>query len=237
MTAPAIVSSRSGDVTHLRIARAASGNRLTLETIALLEQSIRSADCSLLTLTSEGTDFCLGREPSGARPETAPEIRARLARPITSLYDAIASAPFPILGAVQGRASGFGCALATSCDITIAADDARFGLPELVGGIPPTLAMSTMLRRVAPKTLGWLVYGGKEISAADARLLGMVSEVVAPAELAGALAAVVDRLVKIPRDVLYAVKEFLRNAPAMSGAAGVDYATALLAASISPEAR
>ena len=54
----------------------------------------------------------------------------KMIAPILDVYDAIADAPQPIVCIVQGAAFGFGCALATACDITIAAEGTRFRLDE-----------------------------------------------------------------------------------------------------------
>ena len=145
-----IIAKRDTSVLRIQIDRGADGNLLSLEMIGRLEGLIRSAaQCTVISLSSSGPDFCLGRDHKN-RPvmATAMEVRDRLTRPIMGLYEAIASSPAPVVCAVQGRASGLGCALATCCDITLAADDATFRLPELEGNLPPTLAISAMMTRM-----------------------------------------------------------------------------------------
>jgi enoyl-CoA hydratase len=218
---------------HLRIARPDEGNILSLEMIRALSGAIWAADrAQVILLHSEGPDFCLGRDHGVSRPKVAPvatEVRENLARPLMALYEAISAAPVPVICAVQGRASGLGCALATCCDITIAAADARFGLPEMKHDLPPTLAIFGMMTRIPRKTLGWLVYGMGEISAADARQFGMVSEVVPPGELTAAVGRIEAALSARSREAVTAVKEYLRSAPSMSPQGAADYATSLLA--------
>ena len=87
-----------------------------------------------------GDDFCLGRDPDGApeqAPKTAVDMREALTAPILGFYDAVRGAEVPVVATVQGRAAGFGCAAAAVCDVTVAADDARFSLPEMKHDLPP----------------------------------------------------------------------------------------------------
>ncbi len=109
-------------------------------------------------------------------------MRRNVTEPILNVYDEIAAAPQPVVCAVQGLAHGFGCAIATACDISIAADGARFKLPEMEKDLPPTLAISAMMARVPRKALTFMVYSMTEIDAHTALQLGIVSAVVPQAE-------------------------------------------------------
>src|SRR3546814_7438077 len=88
--------------------------------------------------------------------------------PILGVYDAFRRLPVPVLTLVQGRALGFGCAMVGASDVAIAAASARFALPEMKHGIPPTLAISALVPRVAAKTVADLVYSAEEIDASSA---------------------------------------------------------------------
>ncbi len=124
---------------------------------------------------------------------------------------------------------GFGCALATSCDITIASQAARFCLPELEKNLPPTLAISAMMSRVPQKALIWLVYSMHEIDAQAALRLGLVSYVVPPAQLETQSDKLIDELCTRSRDTLVGVKDYFRVAPTLQGRAASDLAGNLLA--------
>ncbi|HAM40980.1 MAG TPA: enoyl-CoA hydratase, partial [Candidatus Omnitrophica bacterium] len=102
---------------------------------------------------------------------------------VFNCYGAFRRSPIPIVGVVQGRAVGFGCALAALCDITIASDAAKFQLPEMGHNIMPTMAMSALVDRVPRKALMYLVYSTAVIGAERALSFGLVSEVVPAAEL------------------------------------------------------
>jgi enoyl-CoA hydratase/carnithine racemase len=231
-----IRAGRDGDVATITIDRPTEGNRLTLAMVKDLAAAFRAAgqsDAKVVTLRSIGEVFSLGRDAGGRAAEgprsTALEMRTTLIAPLLDVYDAIASTRQPIVCSVQGAAHGFGCALATACDITIASDAARFRLPELEKNIPPTLAISAMMTRVPQKALTWLVYSMQEIDARTALQFGLASQVVASAELVSESDRLVAELRDKSRDALIGVKDYLRDATGLNGHAAASLAGNLLA--------
>ena len=193
------------------------GNLVTSAMVALLHAAITSIprEAKLLVLCGAGTDFCKGRDYAHApeqgeegRAPTAVAIRANMTAPITALYGAIHRVPVPTLALVQGVAQGFGTALAGSCDIAVASDEATFRLPEMGGGLPPTLAMTALWPR-AIASLPWLVYTGSRISASRAREAGLVDETVATGSLAARGTEIADTIGAQPPEAIAAVKEYL----------------------------
>jgi enoyl-CoA hydratase len=113
----------------------------------------------------------------------------------------------PVIAAVRGFALGGGLELALACDLIVAAEDARFGQPELnVGLIPGAGGSQRLPRAIGLRTAKELVYTGRIITAQEAHELGLVNRVVpvkalerAVRELAriiGTKSAVVLRLAK-----------------------------------------
>ena len=142
-----------------------------------------------------GADFCLGREPKpipGGRTDTAFNAHAAVMGPILAVYRAARECPVPIIAAVHGRASGFGCGLVGVCDVALADADARFALPEMARGTPPTLVMCA-LADVNRKALVEMVYSGDEVDAHTALAIGLVSRVVPSGGVDAALDALLAR--------------------------------------------
>ena len=241
MNSNIIQTKREGELAIITIDRAAEGNMLTVEMLGELSAAFRhmsGTDAKVVILRSTGADFCRGRDTKAARSApTALAVRASVIAPLLDVYDAMANTPQPIVSAVQGRAIGFGCALATASDITIAADNARFRLPELEKDLPPTLAISAMMARVHRKALTWMVYSMEEIDARTAWDIGIVSKVVAPDQIDGSVAKLSALLSARSREALVAVKDYMRSAPMMEPRGAADYAGNLLSAVLSSASR
>ncbi|AOR80520.1 enoyl-CoA hydratase-related protein [Novosphingobium resinovorum] len=96
----------------------------------------------------------------------------------------------PLIAAVRGAALGGGCELALACDMIVASDDARFGLPEVKRGLFAGAGGVHRLPRAIPRNVALeLIATGDPMSAADARAYGLVNRVVPSAEVLGAALA------------------------------------------------
>lgn len=103
---------------------------------------------------------------------------------ITRNWDRIRAVRKPIIAAVSGFALGGGCELAMMCDIVIAADNTRFGQPEIKLGIIPGAGGTQRLPRAVSKAKAMdLVLTGRMMDAAEAERAGLVSRVVPAAKL------------------------------------------------------
>lgn len=98
--------------------------------------------------------------------------------------NAIEALPIPVIAAVNGFALGGGCELALACDFIYASEKAKFGLPEVTLGVIPgfggTQRLSRLIGRARAKEL---IFTGDLIDAVKAREIGLVLEVLPPAEL------------------------------------------------------
>src|SRR5215831_7013361 len=214
-----ILHEKAGDVSTIILNRPEAGNKQTDATWAQVTDMVGAAaqDSRVILFKGAGNDFCLGREAMG---QPGPVLEAYGVRDrsetIFNLYGAFRNAKVPIIGVVQGRAVGLGCALAALCDITIASDKARFQFPEMAHEIMPTIAMSALVDRVPPKATTYMLYSTQEIDAQKALMFGLVSEVVPAHELDGAVGQLIDHLKKVPTPALLAVKEYARSAFSMT---------------------
>lgn len=222
-----ILREKDGDITTITLNRPEIGNRVSDPMAGQLAELIDDAakESRLILFRGAGDEFCLGREAMGERgplPE-AYELRGKV-EVIFNLYDAFRRSKVPVIGIVQGRAIGFGCALAALCDITIASEKARFQLPEMGHNIMPTIAISALIDRVPRKALMYLVYSTAEIDAHKALTYGLVSDVVPADGLASAVDQLISRLKKYSLPALMAVKEYARSAYGLSTQAANDFA-------------
>ena len=223
-----ILKEKDGDITTITLNRPEAGNRQTDGTWAEVTRLLDDAakDSRLILFKGAGEDFCLGRETMGQPPPTpAPEaysVRDR-SETIFNLYGAFRNAKAPIIGIVQGRAVGLGCALAALCDITIAGDKARFQFPETAHRIMPTIEFSALVDRVPRKAATYMIYSTAEIDAHKALTFGLISNVVPQQELDANVKALVEHFKKMPLPAVFAVKEYARTAFDIGAQAATDF--------------
>ncbi len=100
-------------------------------------------------------------------------------RKFAQLFKVIIGLKKPMVGRINGHAMGGGLGLAAACDIVIAAEDCKFGTPEINVGLFPYVIMATLLRVTsAPKRLLEMMLTGGRIDAQEAMQLGLVNHVV-----------------------------------------------------------
>lgn len=93
-------------------------------------------------------------------------------------FAAVESSPLPVIAAVNGFALGGGCELAIACDIVIASDNARFGMPEARIGLVPGYGVTRSAASIGLHWSKWLVFTGEVIEASTAERIGLVQRVV-----------------------------------------------------------
>jgi enoyl-CoA hydratase len=152
--------------------------------------------------------------------------------------DAIRAAPVPVIARINGHCFGAGLEIAASCDMRAAADSARFGMPEVLFGLP-----SGMEACLLPQLIGWgktreLVFTGRHIDAAEALACRLVERVVPLETLDAAVEDWVGAILSAGPNAIRAQKALIRDWECMSIADAVQQGIrAVAAAHGSEEAR
>lgn len=137
-----------------------------------------SSEVQLAILTGAGEKaFIAGADINGVKNKTG---RVHLKSPtLENIYKKIENCTKPIIAAVNGLAFGGGFELALACDIRIAAQNAKFGLPETNLGIYPGAGGTQRLSRIAGLGVAKeVIMGGRVLTAEEAKQLGLVMDVV-----------------------------------------------------------
>jgi len=165
-----------------------------------------------VVLTGAGRAFSAGydlSEEAESRIEGAEQWRRVLEDDVQMTLE-LWSLPKPTIAAVRGWCLAGGCELAMACDLVIAADDARFGEPEIrYGSGPPTLLMPFV---IGQKKTNELLFTGDAIDAGEAERLGLVNRVVPGDGLEQAVDALVRKIAPTPLPVLRLTKLALLRA-------------------------
>jgi enoyl-CoA hydratase len=139
-------------------------------------------------------------------------------------WDRVAHARKPIIAAVAGFALGGGCELAMQCDLIIAADNAKFGQPEIKLGIIPGIGGTQRLTHAVGKAKAMdLILTGRMMDAAEAERAGLVARIVPLASLVDDAVKVAETIASMSLPSVLAAKEAVNRAFETSLAEGVNF--------------
>lgn len=183
-------------------------NRVMLRELGEACDRVEADDAvSVLVLTGEGASFSSGFDLKEQAEET-PEGFAAWRRALRQDFDAVMrfwNLAKPTVAAVRGHALAGGCELALACDLTIAAEGAAFGEPELKFGAGIVVMLLPWLTN--PKAAKEILLTGEDgISAREARRLGLVNRVVPDADLMEAAMSTARRMARMDLSLLKATK-------------------------------
>lgn len=182
-------------------AKNAIGRKMAGELLDTITKFARKPDLKALVLTGTGdTAFCAGGD---IKEMEAMDYRAakEFAVEAHKVVGAIEGTGKPIVSAVNGLALGAGCDLALACDLCLASQSARFGMPSLrVGVITPFGGMSRLVDRVGVSKAKSMVFTGTIIGAEEAKALGIAYSVLPASDLI--------------QGTLRQIHEILKHAPA-----------------------
>ena len=151
---------------------------------------------------------------------------------------AIEEAPQVFIAALNGAAMGGGLELALACDLAIAGERARLGLPEITLGLIPGFGgTQRLVRRIGLARARELIYLGTMVGAADGLRLGIVDRVVPDDRLAAEAAALAAELAKRPPVALRQAKRATRAAVESALEAGLRLEIEAFAATFASEDR
>jgi methylglutaconyl-CoA hydratase len=178
----------SGEIAMITLSRPEKRNAISPEMIAELLSSFSEVEASparVLILTGAGKAFCSGMDLDAlkALATQSPAQQREDADRLASLFLRIWSFPKPTIAAVNGHAIAGGCGIATLCDFTIAARDAKFGYPEVRIGFLPAVVSVFLVRQIGEKRARELLLTGRTIEAVEAHRLGLVTQLVPEKEL------------------------------------------------------
>jgi methylglutaconyl-CoA hydratase len=178
-----VLSTIDGSVARITLNRPEKRNALNEALVSSLRVALREAAAvdavRVVVVTGAGQDFCSGADLESLRKisEASVSENAEDARSLMALFELIRQVPVPVVAAVRGRALAGGCGLASACDLVLAASSARFGYPEVKIGFVPAMVLAILKRNVSEKRAFELLTRGAEISAEEAKQIGLINQV------------------------------------------------------------
>jgi cyclohexa-1,5-dienecarbonyl-CoA hydratase len=173
---------------------------------AALERSLPESD----TVIFQGAGpkaFSAGAEIADHTPERV----GKMLSAFHAVFRRLAKADCLKIAAVHGLCLGGGMELATFCDFVIATESAQFGQPEIKLGCFPPVAMVTLPHLIGMRAAADVILTGRQIAAAEAQRLGMVTRVVPDSELRNGVGKLLEELRSLSPCVLQLARKTLWN--------------------------
>ena len=168
-------------------------------------------DDSIRVLIVRGAEgnFCAGADLSEVTNKTIMEYRRHFAF-LPEAFRAIARMGKPVIAAVEGYALAGGCGLAAACDLTLASEDAIFGVTEIKVGLFPMVISAPIFRLIGRKRGFEMFFTGEMLSAKEAADIGLINHAIPKDRfedevmvLANKLAALSPTVLRLGKDALY----------------------------------
>lgn len=202
MTTPSLSVDKRNAVAYLTLNRPALSASFARELADACETVAADADARVTLLSAEGEVFSTGWD-SPASAQAAP----------SDPFGCLAELSRPVVCALNGDALGAGLELALACDVRIAADGVRLGLPDIAMGLLPMAGGTQRLPRLVGRGKALeMILTGEPVEAQEALRIGLVSAVVAPGKLMAEAEAIANRIAERgPLAVRYAKEAISRG--------------------------
>ena len=178
-------------VARLTLNRPAARNALSLALMADLEAELDAIEADTriraVVLAGAGPAFCAGHDLRELHAESRPAAHVALFEACSRLMQRIVGLRCPVIAQVHGVATAAGCQLVATCDLAVAAADARFATPGVNIGLFCSTPMVALSRAVGRKAAMAMLLTGEPVDAAEAQRSGLVNQVVPAAELEAAV--------------------------------------------------
>lgn len=188
-------------------------------------------DVRVVILTGNGRSFCAGADISSMRAaaDMDQEQNQTSAKAIFDLMQSIDECPKPVIGRINGAAIGGGMGLVSCCDITIAAERARFGFSEVLLGLVPAVIAPFVLSKIGEGNGRAVFLTGKRFDAVYAREMGLIQQIASEEELDQKVNEQVQQLLQAAPGAQAAAKELIRTISQRPKSDCRDYTSRLIA--------
>ena len=165
-------------------ARNAVSTGMLEELRGALAEAAADPDARVVVLAGEGSDFCAGADIAELDEAAGGPGGLQYGRTFEAALTAIAEHPLPVIARIQGAALGAGCQIVVACDLAVASEDARIGIPSARLGIVINFEnVQRLVLAVGPKRAAEILFSGRALSGTEAAGWGLVNEAVPPTSL------------------------------------------------------
>src|SRR5690606_3482657 len=182
-----------GPITRITLNRPDRRNALSVALMEELTEALVSAGGQVIVIAGAGSAFSAGHDLTEV-VEADPEEAERIFAVCSHLMQTVQRVDQPVIARVHGVATAAGCQLVASCDLAVAAHDARFATPGVRIGLFCSTPMVPLSRSIGPKRALEMLLTGDMIDATTALDWGLVNRVVPADDLDQAVASLAARI-------------------------------------------
>jgi enoyl-CoA hydratase len=207
---------------------------LVAELGSALDEMEADPEIGAVVLTGSDKAFAAGADIKEMKDKTF--VDAYRSDFITHGWERIAQCRKPVIAAVAGYALGGGCEMAMMCDIILAADNAKFGQPEITIGVLPGAGGTQRLTRLIGKSKAMeMCLTGRTMDAVEAERSGLVARVVPASQLMDEAVKLASRIASMSAPIVLMVKECVNRAYETTLAEGIRFERRLFHAAFATE--
>ena len=182
-----LIEERADSVLRLTLNRPEARNALSVALMTTLVEALGRAaadpEARVVVIAGAGSAFCAGHDLRELRADPRRETYERVFALCSELMLTIVRLPKPVIAEVHDVATAAGCQLVATCDLAVAAEEARFATRGVNIGLFCSTPMVALSRAVGRKAAMEMLLTGELIDAATARSLGLINRVVPREEL------------------------------------------------------
>ena len=215
-----ILYSISAGVATITLNMAERRNSLSDELVGGLADTLDDAyaddQARAIVLTNTGNTFCAGADLKSDAPGLAGDVPAEPKRTFVDVFKMMLAGPKPIVGRIDGHATGGGVGLVAACDISVMRDDAKIGFTEVRIGVAPAVISVVCLPKMSRADASELFLTGARFTPERAAQAGLINRAVPSADLDASVDEFVSMLVRGGPLALAAAKNLVHRVPAMN---------------------
>ena len=196
-----LISEKQNRILNLTLNRPEKKNALNAELISALKAELRHAatasDVKVIIIKAAGDVFSSGADLESLQAMQQFSFEQNLAdsNHLRELLELIYLHPKIIIAQIHGHAIAGGCGLATVCDFSFAAEEAKFGYTEVGIGFIPALVSAFLIRKIGEGKARELLLTGKLVTASEAVRFGLINEVLPNEMLSVAVNSFAEKLI------------------------------------------
>ena len=204
------------------------------EIIGVLTEIATDEAIKVVIIKAAGRHFSAGHDLNEMKGKGIKEYQAIFAQ-CTRMMQLVHELPQPVIAQVQGIATAAGCQLVAWCDLAVAEEDAKFATPGVKIGLFCTTPAVAIVRAIGRKAAMEMLLTGRYYTAAEAKTLGLINQVVSKENLEAATEQLARQIAEASRFALAVGKKGFYSQVDQTDLSAMEYATRTMAMSLTAE--